>query len=1717
MTLSLANRRPYWGNGHYYLYTQQSDATWFTGRDDSEDSTFLGLTGYLATVTSSGENDFIKSYSDRGTAINTTAFLGGSDFEGGTSEGSWKWAESAAPESRQSFPTTVSSSPYTNWSSGQPNNSGNQDYLQMNTNGYWEDNDPQPVGGFITEWGNSGVQYQISLNEFAVNSLESGTNGVFTFNLNRGVYSDYTDVRNGAALINIPISLTGSARLGRDYTISVEGGQSRYESSNSTLYILGNTTSGAGLNRVQVKIVPIVNTTWQAPRDVYLTIGSASDPENIYQINGSLSQRLLIYDDEALLSLGQGLKQTIYTNYKSSQGALPANAEAGATLFDANGINESDSTFDDNGLYDLFATRWEGYVRINETGSYVFRTTSNDGVKLTLKNGNANGSDLASINQWRDQGTTSYGTSALTLNQGDVVWVQMDYYKNGGPATAQLSWVRTPTGGSSITEVIPASAFFLSESLARGRNRNEPLTGQETAVGFTLLANKSYDKDLNVNLLYSTAAGSTVAQTYAQQRTSTTGLTGDDYSISRTSDGNEILAANGPFTWRPTSDQLSVELYQTNYADFYAESNESVTLTLSPSATTDPGGYGISGSSYTNRIFDVDPVLSLSVEEEDIKHPQEGEEGWVTIVSTGSVAKPAPTTTSEGVSTAAAGGMRVQYRITSTNATTNATRGVDYLAPLAVLDTTATDFEVEDYVYFPLNATSVKLYISALEDAIREGNEEVHIELLTDQLATDRNFAYQLYNVNTTKSTATLTIKDRLDPSDPEKLQYSPGVVITPADRTGLATIRANLVNGQQQAFFDVHLLSQPLAAVTVLLQTDSGELTNRELTFTATNWDQPQRVTLNGQSTIAPSSITLTTASSDGYYASSAGLNASQQIVPSNWDTSLGLTLWEGGNLQQAYPVASISSISTTEGGNSDFGFDLHFSEAQVATPIELFYSVTAAAGFLLNEDTVDGSDATWQPDRQYNPLSLPSNGKGYVNLGTLQTVGSNGEFSAEAWVRLDATNDSPVVLEFADGTSNNEIRLGFKSNTTLPELLIYNSSGQQIGSLLAANAIALGQWSHLAFSIDSNKNTILYLDGNPVAHTVLSEVLSAKSRTHNLVGSRAAATDASNGFLHGAVHDVRIWNGARLQEEIQASLLQASPNGTNLLAAYSLNNDLSNSVVGMPSATLINGASFQLIPFYGAVVPLGSTSSSIRLSPNDDQQAEGSDQFEINLIPSSRYSFTGTSGLATVSLNDNDSAEVLFYSSTENDFKVAETDQDWRVWTPITQLHVSEDDQSAMLTPLGLRLATKPTSSVVVTLNSLSYDTAELKILGANGTSSVGSLTFTADNWNVVQQINLQGVDDSFADGDSSNLVNFTVTSSDSAYTALAPAITVTTLDNDPIKLDSSLARNTSASKAPIASIGTPSRPVLQEGSSDTSTFTVSLSAPATSDTLVFLEFQHSLSSVSYDDLILTAISDASTLSGLTFFQKLGDGLESQSVDVNGINETAGSFSQKGLTGSFKTTWSGFIQIKETGRYSFIANFQGGVKLTIADQLLIDCLPVDQSSTQAGLTEQSTSVQSDALYFQEGTFVPITLDYQTNGEQDPSIVLSWSRPDQGNTCNVTEIVPADLLSRADGIHLLIAKNQQSASFTIKSTDDRVAEGISSSIRSEDLVFGVLAPRGVEMIINAESRVAGSESTITLSLSKTDRESITLEAGTVLSFGKNLDASSAPLASVSP
>jgi len=100
-------------NGHQY-YCSKEPAMWQTANTICTD-----LGGYLASINSADENDFIAAF-----LTTQNVFIGLSDA---AQEGNFVWA-SGEPRT------------YNNWYTGQPNNlNGNQDYVQMLSSGAWDD------------------------------------------------------------------------------------------------------------------------------------------------------------------------------------------------------------------------------------------------------------------------------------------------------------------------------------------------------------------------------------------------------------------------------------------------------------------------------------------------------------------------------------------------------------------------------------------------------------------------------------------------------------------------------------------------------------------------------------------------------------------------------------------------------------------------------------------------------------------------------------------------------------------------------------------------------------------------------------------------------------------------------------------------------------------------------------------------------------------------------------------------------------------------------------------------------------------------------------------------------------------------------------------------------------------------------------------------------------------------------------------------------------------------------------------------------------------------------------------------------------------------------------------------------------------------------------------------------------------------------------------
>jgi hypothetical protein len=81
----------------------------------------LNAGGHLASINSSSENTFIRNAAN---ALGIGSYgIGLSDQ---LTEGIWTWSNGDAVS-------------YTNWQAGEPNNSGNEDFVQVYTNGFWND------------------------------------------------------------------------------------------------------------------------------------------------------------------------------------------------------------------------------------------------------------------------------------------------------------------------------------------------------------------------------------------------------------------------------------------------------------------------------------------------------------------------------------------------------------------------------------------------------------------------------------------------------------------------------------------------------------------------------------------------------------------------------------------------------------------------------------------------------------------------------------------------------------------------------------------------------------------------------------------------------------------------------------------------------------------------------------------------------------------------------------------------------------------------------------------------------------------------------------------------------------------------------------------------------------------------------------------------------------------------------------------------------------------------------------------------------------------------------------------------------------------------------------------------------------------------------------------------------------------------------------------
>jgi len=246
-------------NGHFYKYVSWptgvsgGDAAYLNIKSAAQSTIFKGQTGYLVTITSSDEQNFIQT-----NVVGSNILIALTDR---TQEGVWKW--DAGPELGTTIKTANSggevSGQYNNWCSGEPNNWGSgENYVVTKWGGgnCWNDygpaatNFPGSISGYVIEYGTWSNPEQQTFTEFytanttntvAITNTLSGTVTIPAGLTSRPLLTLYRVVNGSDVLVDYKtVSTTGT------YTFTLPYQNSTYKLVPS-LTIQGITTTDFNL------------------------------------------------------------------------------------------------------------------------------------------------------------------------------------------------------------------------------------------------------------------------------------------------------------------------------------------------------------------------------------------------------------------------------------------------------------------------------------------------------------------------------------------------------------------------------------------------------------------------------------------------------------------------------------------------------------------------------------------------------------------------------------------------------------------------------------------------------------------------------------------------------------------------------------------------------------------------------------------------------------------------------------------------------------------------------------------------------------------------------------------------------------------------------------------------------------------------------------------------------------------------------------------------------------------------------------------------------------------------------------------------------------------------------------------------------------------------------------------------------------------------------
>lgn len=201
---------------------------------------------------------------------------------------------------------------------------------------------------------------------------------------------------------------------------------------------------------------------------------------------------------------------------------------------------------------------------------------------------------------------------------------------------------------------------------------------------------------------------------------------------------------------------------------------------------------------------------------------------------------------------------------------------------------------------------------------------------------------------------------------------------------------------------------------------------------------------------------------------------------------------------------------------------------------------------------------------------LDLELSSSQYASKTTPSGISFTTVFSAEAWVKLESYGSAMSIIVRRSASSNG---FNFWINATGKVVIDAIRIASNYKSKMSSNAVPLGQWVHIAATLDLAANTsTIYING--IAETVVSnDVGTATSFTQ--AGDLKIGQDNNPYYFDGRISEVRLWDDVRTQSEIRDNMNQKlTGSETGLIGYWPLDGNFDDLTANNNDMTGQNGA---------------------------------------------------------------------------------------------------------------------------------------------------------------------------------------------------------------------------------------------------------------------------------------------------------------------------------------------------------------------------------------------------------------------------------------------------------------------------------------------------------------------------------------------------------------